>query len=111
MDGAAQEDVGAGGVTEREQRVNDPRLGDAARIAPNRVLEESRKRRDQVGRERRQIRLARGTRRARDHVVAAMGQEATDERQRGRIAGSARGIAQRLQGFRHRVAFHRRPPS
>ena len=111
MDGAPQKDVGAGRVTEREQRVNDPRLGDASRIAPNRILEEPRKRRDQVGRERRQIRLARGTRRARDDVVAAVAQRVTDERARSRIVGPARGLAQRLQGVRHRVALHRRPPS
>jgi len=36
------------------------RLGDASRVPPNRVLEEPRKRRDQVGPERRQISLARG---------------------------------------------------
>jgi hypothetical protein len=111
VDGAPQKDARAGGVTEREQRVNDRRLGDASRIAPDRVVEEPGKRRDQVGRERRQIRLSRGARCARDDVVAAVGQRLTDERQRGRVAGSARGVAQRLQGFRHPVALHRRAPS
>ena len=97
---APQEDVG-GSVTEREQRVNDLRLGHASRIAPDRILEKPRERRDEIGRKPREIGLARGAGGAADDVIAAVGQRVADQRERPLVIRPARSLGQRLQGRRH----------
>ena len=103
--GAPQVDVG-GGVSEREQRVDDFRLGHTSRIASNRILQEPREGRDQVGPERREVRLARDASCPADDVVAAVGEHVADEREGRLVAGPARGLGQRPQGCLDRVALH-----
>jgi hypothetical protein len=108
VDGTPQVDVG-GGVVERQQRVDDLRLGCTSRIAPDRILEEARERRDEVGRQRCEVGLARGAGRAGDDVMAAVGEHVADEGDGGLIVGPARGVGQCPQGRLDRVALHGRP--
>jgi hypothetical protein len=71
VDDPRQEDVG-GGLTERQQRMDDLALGHTTGVAADRILEEAWERRDEVGGQRPQISLTRGAGGAADDVMAAM---------------------------------------